>query len=1005
MVYITTLNSWHYQLFSYVREFQWGPGSKHSISPYGISKFDENGNPIGNIWDKTLKKCSLYTNENTISVAYPSYELFNLLNDLANIRSEINRDWKLDLDVKKKLLSSFLEKTIKNKRNADIEFEELEKIFKKDNNLESDSKSIIDGRSVLKKLGLHNKITTLNTMKLLIRIISEFKPNETNWINIDNLFEFLNIFDDICAIIENPKLNDAIYKEFSDLEIIKRLELKQDSEGEFISKILDNLNKKKFDFSKNGNLSRKAINLYLPKMFEKNLNSEELKWKDKDIQKEIEELKSKKELGKKTKYLDPFIFKDEIISPTAKQTFEQSIKVLNRIIKLYSNEYKIEKIVVEIPKTKNDPKTKQNLIKSNQEKGIKQIYEKLELDKDGIKLEEFKEIARKSNALIEKLKLFIQQDGHDLYSPEKIKLPDLLNNISKYEIDHIIPYSMSYDNSILNKVLTLKANNASKGNKTAYEFISQYKPNELKTYLEKCEKLFVKQAFKKSKNKSAFELSKEDATKKYKLLTLEDFNNYDQIEFINRNLNDTRYATKLFVDLLRDHFSDKTLIIGINGHVTNYFRSQFSGKNWEYVLRKNRSLNDHHAIDASILALIANNDQNISRLLTLSDNNWEIKDDNPAVHKYTGENKKNVKNLKVELLKNLIRDKLVNKINEINSKIKYSRKIKILTNGKIFSDNLYSLIKIDAKNGNAIKKIKLMKSKNSDLKKYFDDDLEKRKDSFLVLMAENNPNEFKKLKEIFNIYYCQEKSNKEKPNQEESKKEKSNGNFFVKYMNDLVEKEILDKEIVDNAIATKKVIVLLDDNKNLRYIKTLRILEKAKIPLDYKYIKKYENSSKLAFKDSNLSLLSLVYQIEENDFRSIPINFLSIQFDNKKEKDWLNEDIYKKDGLVKKMKEDLKINANLKPLFVLKKGMILKRKNLDKNNEENYFYISGISKRKIGDTKYAIKYLLKDSKIKDEKQGKVKNNIPELSTTSLLEKFEIINMDELGNEYKFNINK
>ncbi|SYV90118.1 Uncharacterised protein [Metamycoplasma alkalescens] len=105
------------------------------------------------------------------------------------------------------------------------------------------------------------------------------------------------------------------------------------------------------------------------------------------------------------------------------------------------------------------------------------------------------------------------------------------------------------------------------------------------------------------------------------------------------------------------------------------------------------------------------------------------------------------------------------------------------------------------------------------------------------------------------------------------------------------------------------------------------------------------------------------------------------------------------------MKEDLKINANLKPLFVLKKGMILKRKNLDKNNEENYFYISGISKRKIGDTKYAIKYLLKDSKIKDEKQGKVKNNIPELSTTSLLEKFEIINMDELGNEYKFNINK
>lgn len=52
-----------------------------------------------------------------------------------------------------------------------------------------------------------------------------------------------------------------------------------------------------------------------------------------------------------------------------------------------------------------------------------------------------------------KLKLWNEQDGVCLYSGKSIAIEDLLNEPQMFEIDHIIPKSISFDDSRSNKVL------------------------------------------------------------------------------------------------------------------------------------------------------------------------------------------------------------------------------------------------------------------------------------------------------------------------------------------------------------------------------------------------------------------------------------------------------------------------------------------------------------------------------------------------------------------------
>ncbi len=186
-----------------------------------------------------------------------------------------------------------------------------------------------------------------------------------------------------------------------------------------------------------------------------------------------------------------------------------------------------------------------------------------------------------------KYKLWKQQNGHCIYSGESINLDEIRHGVNLTQIDHIIPFSRSFDDSLSNKVLCLTAENQRKGNQTPYEYIAEQKWH---TFEEHCENLL------KHGRQAGF------SYKKYQLLLTKKF---DQDKFIERNLNDTRYISSFCKNYLENnlHFAElgdknKRRVRVLTGQATAFIRSHWG-------LAKSREENDlHHAQDACVIAAV-----------------------------------------------------------------------------------------------------------------------------------------------------------------------------------------------------------------------------------------------------------------------------------------------------------------------------------------------------------------------------------------------------------------
>ena len=65
-----------------------------------------------------------------------------------------------------------------------------------------------------------------------------------------------------------------------------------------------------------------------------------------------------------------------------------------------------------------------------------------------------------------KIRLYMQQNGKSAYCQNNLELPLIIRDPNAYEIDHIIPLSISLDDSLANKVLVTHLENQEKGNST-----------------------------------------------------------------------------------------------------------------------------------------------------------------------------------------------------------------------------------------------------------------------------------------------------------------------------------------------------------------------------------------------------------------------------------------------------------------------------------------------------------------------------------------------------------
>ena len=185
--------------------------------------------------------------------------------------------------------------------------------------------------------------------------------------------------------------------------------------------------------------------------------------------------------------------------------------------------------------------------------------------------------------LATKIRLWHQQGERCLYTGKNISIRDLIHNPHQYEIDHILPLSLSFDDGLANKVLVLATANQEKGQRTPFQAIDSM--DDAWSYRE------FKQYVRNSKSLSN--------KKKDYLLTEEDISKIEvKQKFIERNLVDTRYSSRVVLNTLQEFYKTNdfdTKISVVRGQFTSQLR-----RKWK--IEKSRDTYHHHAVDALIIA-------------------------------------------------------------------------------------------------------------------------------------------------------------------------------------------------------------------------------------------------------------------------------------------------------------------------------------------------------------------------------------------------------------------
>ena len=925
------------KLFSRHRHYSEGPGSEKSLSPYGRTELNEDGNLVwidGNLWDKLIGKCTYYPEENRNHKNSPTTELFNLLNDLARLvildPENENPHRHLTSDEKKMILKSG-------------QFT-LDKILKTINKTE---KHIISG---LRKNDKDKFVVEeMKSTKVIIKWLKDVQLKDS--IDLTNINE-LEIIDDIFDKAIQLQTKEERFNEFKNYPDFQNL---NDEE-------LMKLATAKIWKPKTSSLSKKAQKEYIQFAIVDNEGIEQMAYFNENNP------RTKDTKFGKYKYFPTNIFKNEAMPGTVKRTFNQAIKVLNAILKSKKyQEYELSHIVIELARELNSEEEKNKITR---ELASNKKYLDTMMEEHGVQQEQLKG----ENRL--KFLLWIQQNKQDIYDGQEIKLHELLSNPMAYHIDHIIPVSISFIDSMQNKVLTKAINNAAKADKTPYQWLSAQ--GKYEEYKQRCLKLLDNEGDKKRKSKL------ENKIKKYLLYEQDPFSKLGG--FVERQLNDTRYISRLFTNQLKLFFSSSkywaqknhVVINSINGSLTTYARNNIFVEETSYKkLMKNRDIYNHHAIDATIIAFLGLN-SNIEKLLKYKSKNIikkQINGQDAYVDLESGEVFANKEDFFKDISEKskYFRDQMINYVDpEINSKtIRFSRMIVTKNNIPLSNDSIYSLRKIKSLNDKEdsyfkIETINLLKDDIGDLEKYFGDD---PKNAKKLLAYHEDP----KLYNYLNQIWLQHYDGKENP--------------FWAYLNknDGV-KEFLNKREIKPEL-TNKIPVIFDlnsDNPINSWVSKLKI--KSSQIKDFEEIFTLSKHNNNAFYDSLKFMGVRIYQKNDGTFKTIFLSVLNLKWDP------ITKRLVVDENKIKTLLEKNNI-SNSEKFIEIKSGTALIKDN-------DLFYCIGGGKRKqnLLEIKSMImknELVSKNTKWKNPPAGKQW----QIAISSIARDFKLCKVDVLGNIY------
>ncbi len=226
--------------------------------------------------------------------------------------------------------------------------------------------------------------------------------------------------------------------------------------------------------------------------------------------------------------------------------------------------------------------------------------------------EEFKK------ATIKKYALWKEQNYCCIYTGKPISLTDLFGD-NNFDIEHTIPRSISFDDSLANQTICdAHYNRQIKKNSIPTALLNYYKESggysailpRLKPWFERKQEIEERIKFWKNKSSKAQTKNKRDEYIRQQRLWEMEFEYWNdklnafttkeiKEKFRNSQLNDTRIITRCAYHFLRTVFNRVDVQ---KGNITSEFRkiTRVQG----LYEKKDRSKHSHHAIDAAILTLI-----------------------------------------------------------------------------------------------------------------------------------------------------------------------------------------------------------------------------------------------------------------------------------------------------------------------------------------------------------------------------------------------------------------
>lgn len=484
-----------------------------------------------------VANCPFEVDEKRASKSTYTFELFRALQKLKNLRLIMEDGYEIPLQ-----LENIYQVIHKAKTTSKFTYKSFKKLFPEYKDMQIKGLTYYDNKSGEVKDPEGTVLVDFNAYKKMKKAI-EIADN-LYWQMIEDDYEIL---DKIATILTTEKDDKESFKQLE--EVVQNRAVCEALLG--------------ISFSGFGHLSTKAIKNIIPFL-------EEGDDYDKACEKAGYDFKAIFQ-GEKSLLLPPLSEQEnlEMTNPVVKRAIAQMRLVYNAIARKYGE---IDSVHVEFTRDIKKSHDDRNKIKKDQEK--------FRNTKEEARVQAIEILGKEPNAKeLLKFRLWQEQNGQCVYSGNYIE-PLILQDSFATEVDHILPYSRSLDDSLNNKVLCFTKENQDKGSKTPFEYMTQERFSEFEQRVNGYKN--IKQAKKRRLLKTNFDESSE-------------------IAFKDRNKNDTSYISKFVKNYIEAHIAFKESkmkrhVFTMNGMLTSQLRFKWG------VGDKNRDNHLHHAEDALILA-------------------------------------------------------------------------------------------------------------------------------------------------------------------------------------------------------------------------------------------------------------------------------------------------------------------------------------------------------------------------------------------------------------------